>query len=190
MTDARLPGRWLTDPEFLDLNDRLWRVHTSALMWSAEQGTDGAIPRRVLRLLHPDGATIEDARALVASGLWSSRDDDYAVTEWAPVQSLAADVERGRAQGRERQAKHRAKARARVAENDVASSSPFPQPVLASASPSLSDSRVTSCVTSRVTEEQVNKATGEVIDTCPTHGKPVDANGECYACVIESEEPF
>ena len=40
MTDARLPSRWLTDPDLDALTDRAWRVHTSALMWSAEQGTD------------------------------------------------------------------------------------------------------------------------------------------------------
>lgn len=109
MTDARLPGRWLNDPDLLDLSDRLWRVHTGALMWSAEQGTDGAISARVLRLLHPDGATADDARALIAAGLWTAAGTGYQVTEWAPVQSLAADVERGRAANRERQARHRAK---------------------------------------------------------------------------------
>ena len=68
MTDARLPGRWLTDPHLEALSDRLWRVHTGALMWSAEQGTDGLLPRRTLRLLHPEIATLDDAQALVDHG--------------------------------------------------------------------------------------------------------------------------
>ena len=46
MTDARLPGRWLNDPTLDALTDRLWRVHSGALMWSNEHGTDGLIPRR------------------------------------------------------------------------------------------------------------------------------------------------
>jgi hypothetical protein len=109
MTDARLPGRWINDPALLDLSDRLWRVHTLALMWSAEQGTDGAIPVRMLRLLHPDGATLEDARALIGAGLWASEGAAYRVLRWEQSQSLAADVERARVSNRERQARHRAK---------------------------------------------------------------------------------
>lgn len=110
MTDARLPGRWLNDPDLLDLSDRFWRVHTGALMWSAEQGTDGLIPAKVLRLLHPEGATAEDARGLISAGLWAAEGPGYRVLRWDASQSLAADVERARASNRERQARHRAKA--------------------------------------------------------------------------------
>lgn len=109
MTDARLPDRWLTDARLDALSDRLWRVHTYALMWSAEQGTDGLIPRPTLRLLHPEAATAEDARGLIAAGLWAAEGDGYRVARWEESQSLAADVERGRAANRERQARHRAK---------------------------------------------------------------------------------
>lgn len=109
MTDARLPGRWLTDPDFDALSDRLWRVHSSALMWSAEQGTDGLIPRRTLRLLHPEGAHPADADALVERALWEAEGDDYRVSEWDRTQSLAADVERKRELDRERKRRQRAK---------------------------------------------------------------------------------
>lgn len=109
MTDARLPGRWLTDPSIDALSDRIWRVHTSALMWSAEQGTDGLIPRRTLRLLHPEGASVSDADALVSAGLWSAEEDAYQVLDWDRTQSLAADVERKRELDRERKRRQRAK---------------------------------------------------------------------------------
>lgn len=109
MTDARLPGRWLTDPAFDALSDRLWRVHSSALMWSAEQGTDGLIPRRTLRLLHPEGADAADADALVEGRLWHAEGSDYRVSEWDRTQSLAADLERKRELDRERKRRQRAK---------------------------------------------------------------------------------
>ncbi|GEC74004.1 hypothetical protein [Microbacterium maritypicum] len=109
MTDARLPGRWLTDPDFDALTDRLWRVHSSALMWSAEQGTDGMIPRRTLRLLHPEGAHPADADALVERGLWEAEGEGYRVSEWDRTQSLAADMERKRELDRDRKRRQRAK---------------------------------------------------------------------------------
>lgn len=109
MTDARLPGRWLTDPNLEALSDRLWRIHTGALMWSAEQGTDGLIPRRTLRLLHPDTATPDDANALVGGGLWSVEGDDFRVLDWEHSQSLAAEVERRRELDRERKRRQRSR---------------------------------------------------------------------------------
>lgn len=94
MTDARLPSRWLNSPTHDQLSDRAWRVHTYALMWSNEQGTDGLIPTRTLRLLHPDGATTDDASELVRLGLWERRGDDFAVADWVRSgQELAAKVE-------------------------------------------------------------------------------------------------
>lgn len=110
MTDARLPGRWLMDPRHTGLTDRLARVHYGALMWSAEQESDGFVPRSALRLLHPEGATDEDARALVVVGLWQHEATDYRVCEWGRTQSLAADLERSRELSRERQRRHRGKA--------------------------------------------------------------------------------
>lgn len=110
MTDARLPGRWLTDPNLEALSDRLWRVHTGALMWSAEQGTDGLIPRRTLRLLHPDAATSADASTLVSAGLWAVEGDAFRVLDWENSQSLDADVKRRRELDRERKRRQRSKA--------------------------------------------------------------------------------
>lgn len=100
MTDARLPGRWLNDPILDTLSDRLWRVHTGALMWSSEQGTDGLIPRRTLRLLHPDGATVDDARGLVSTGLWAAEGEAFRVRAWEQTQTPAAVVEHQRERNR------------------------------------------------------------------------------------------
>lgn len=73
MADARLRAEWLGQMRFDDLSDAAWRVFTSALMWSIGNGTDGVIPRRYLRYLHPDGVIEESVRIeLVHAGLWSS----------------------------------------------------------------------------------------------------------------------
>lgn len=100
MTDARLPGRWLNDPTLDALTDRLWRVHSGALMWSNEHGTDGLIPRRTLRLLHPDGATPDDARGLISAGLWAAEGDAFRVQAWEQTQTPAAIVEHQRERNR------------------------------------------------------------------------------------------
>lgn len=113
MTDARLPGRWLMDPTIRTLGADRWTVFSWALMWSAEQGTDGMIPRHMLPLLHPSGATVEDAEALVGVGLWDAEGDGYRVRDWERTQSLAADVEHQRERNRRKQQAHRDRARER-----------------------------------------------------------------------------
>lgn len=119
MTDARLPGRWLNSPTLDQLSDRAWRVHTHALMWSAEQGTDGLIPRRTLRLLHPDGASDDDVSELVAVELWAVEGSDLRVVDWAKTQSPAEVVERQRERNRRNQQASRDRARERAVSGDV-----------------------------------------------------------------------
>lgn len=112
MTDARLPGRWLTDPDLEALSDRAWRIHTAALMWSAEQGTDGRIFRRTMRLLHPEGASAEDAQPLIDAGLWEAEGEDFQILKWERTQTLAAAVEQTRERNRRHQAEWRERQRA------------------------------------------------------------------------------
>lgn len=112
MTDARLPGRWLTDPDLEALSDRSWRIHTGALMWSAEQGADGRIFRRTMRLLHPEGASAEDAQPLIDAGLWEVEGEDFQILKWERTQTLAAAVEQTRERNRRHQAEWRERQRA------------------------------------------------------------------------------
>lgn len=116
MTDARLPGRWLTDPDLEALSDRSWRIHTGALMWSAEQGTDGRIFRRTMRLLHPEGASAEDAQPLIDAGLWEVEGEDFQILNWERTQTLAAAVEQTRERNRRNQARWRERERDRRSE--------------------------------------------------------------------------
>ncbi|KQQ00592.1 MULTISPECIES: hypothetical protein [unclassified Rathayibacter] len=107
MTDARLPGRWLTDPNIEELSDKAWRVMTGALMWSNEQGTDGEIPRRTLRLLHPENVDAGTVLELVRSGFWEAHDKHMQILGWDRTQTRASDVEWQRERNRQNQAAKR-----------------------------------------------------------------------------------
>ena len=104
MTDARLRGEWVSSMKFDNLSDKAWRIFTGALMWSAENGTDGFIPDRYSKRLHPDGSDIQAEWELSEAGLWEkTRDADgnkgMQLVDWdgALGQSLAIQVETYRA---------------------------------------------------------------------------------------------
>lgn len=121
MTDARLPDAWLGNPRFDLLSDEAWRVFTGALMWSARNGTDGWIPERYLRALHPDGEKRAAFAEICEAGVWrkEARADGagYQLIGWADGlgQSTAEQVERYREKARLRQRRKRAKDRAEEA---------------------------------------------------------------------------
>lgn len=116
LTDARLPGEWLNTPQFDDLSDVAWRVFTSSLMWSAENGTDGHIPIRYLKFLHPEGEQPDAHRHLVAAGLWTQESAGYFMPNWSTSlhQSTAAEVEAYKTSARQRQQKWRDRQRERL----------------------------------------------------------------------------
>lgn len=109
MTDSRLPGRWLTDPVMDNLSDPAWRAFTGSLMWSNEAGTDGDVPARQMRLIHPQGSPPKRVvDELVAAGLWERTSSGVQVLDWqGNGQELASVVEEKRRVNRERQRKRR-----------------------------------------------------------------------------------
>ncbi|MDJ0337625.1 hypothetical protein [Cryobacterium sp. PH31-O1] len=109
MADARLQSHWLNNPEFDDLSDAAWRVLTGALMWSNGRGTDGIIPARYLRMLHPDGEQPEAFRQLEVAGLWIKTATGYQLIEWVKLlgQSTADTVEHNKEMNRIKQQKWR-----------------------------------------------------------------------------------
>lgn len=112
MTDSRLKGEWLGKIRFDQLSDTGWRVFTSALMWSNEQGTDGLIPRRYLKALHPEGEKPEAFAELEDAGLFVPTDDGYSMPGWGDKQELgqntAEQVAAYRENAKQRQRKSRA----------------------------------------------------------------------------------
>lgn len=109
MVDARLPGRWITDPRMDALSDRAWRTFTGALMWCNEAGTDGVVPQHSLRFLHPQGVDTKTLAELVDAGLFEPEGKAVRVCEWVENgQELAETVRQRRQDNRDRQRRHRA----------------------------------------------------------------------------------
>ena len=117
MTDARLRGEWVNAIKFDGLSDVAWRAFTGALMWSAQNGTDGHIPQRYLKRLHPDGEKPAAFDELVSNGIWARSADGFMLSDWdgAMGQSSALQVETYKANGRKRQSVFREKTRRNLA---------------------------------------------------------------------------
>jgi len=98
MVDARLPAEWLGSIRIDKLSDRAFRILAGALMWCNGQGTDGAVPARYTKYLHPDGDDQDAFDELEASGLWSRVEDGYLLAGWSDDlhQSTAEEIHRYR----------------------------------------------------------------------------------------------
>jgi hypothetical protein len=109
MVDARLPAEWLGSIRIDNLSDRAFRVLAGALMWCNGQGTDGAVPARYTKYLHPDGDDPAAFDELEQAGLWKHLDDGYRLVGWSSAlrQSTAEEVERYREGARRRQKEYR-----------------------------------------------------------------------------------
>jgi hypothetical protein len=76
------------------LSDRAFRTFVNSLAYGAEHGTDGHLPRRALRVLHPEGVDEATAAELVTADKWSPQPDGcYEVADWERTQSLSKQVE-------------------------------------------------------------------------------------------------
>lgn len=109
MVDARLPAEWLGSIRIDNLSDRAFRVLAGALMWCNGQGTDGTIPARYAKYLHPDGDDAEAFDELVRAGLWERDGDGFRLVGWSTAlrQSTAEEVSRYREGARRRQKEYR-----------------------------------------------------------------------------------
>ncbi|MGX5772662.1 hypothetical protein ACWKWN_18110 [Microbacterium trichothecenolyticum] len=114
MVDARLPAEWLGSIRIDNLSDRAFRVLAGALMWCNGQGTDGSVPARYTKYLHPDGDDSAAFDELERAGLWEHVDDGYRLIGWTTSlrQSTAEEVERYREGARRRQKEYRDRQRA------------------------------------------------------------------------------
>lgn len=177
MADARLRGEWLGNMKFDMLSDKAWRVFTSALMWSTQNGTDGFIPDRYHKMLHPDGADLHAEQEVTLAGLWEKTRDDagnkgYQLIDWdgALGQSTAVQVETYKENGRKRARAYREREQKKLAKAVGFSDSPVP-PVTGDVTRDVREyvgkgkGKGTVTQPSSVDEtEDVNQQTGEVSD--------------------------
>jgi len=162
VTDTRLPEHFLTSPTLDALSSDAFRVYVNGLMWSVTHGTDGLLPERSLRFLHPDGKRPELAAELTTTGLWECDDDGHHVPDFLRYQTPAEQVERSRAFTRERKRRQRDRECADDPDGD-----------------DLSVSRVTERVTSGVTSED---RTGQAVVEETNYESAEPADPRCYAC--------
>ncbi len=109
MVDARLPAEWLGSIRIDNLSDRAFRVLAGALMWCNGQGTDGAVPDRYTKYLHPDGDDPSAFDELERAGLWERTPERFQLKGWSIDlrQSTAEEVSRYREAARRRQKAYR-----------------------------------------------------------------------------------
>jgi hypothetical protein len=93
---------WFKVDDSLPLNPKIMECSLEAIglwtlagAWSAQQLTDGSIPKHVLQVLRGSASI---AGELVASGLWDEGPDAYQFHDWLGYQFSAEDVKTKRAQ--------------------------------------------------------------------------------------------
>lgn len=114
--NANLPGRWLTDPEYLPgLSLAAWWLLSWALCWSVTQETDGFIPAKTVQrtLRGPmDNREVDDAaRELVAAGLLTVTDGGFQVVDWEDSQPTSSEMASKRQEWQQRQERSRSSRR-------------------------------------------------------------------------------
>lgn len=109
MTDARVPGSWLTRLQWTRLSDRAFRTFVCSLQWSNEAGSDGDLPPDCFHYLYPAGVDKATADELVKAGWWERADNGYRVPDWTGTagQESAEAVANRRANNRKRQRDYR-----------------------------------------------------------------------------------
>jgi hypothetical protein len=107
MTDARIHESILVNDRVDGLSDGAFRVFVMALSWSVSQGTDGVLPQRAFRRLHPDGVRRDLIGELVAHGFLTAKGDGYEIRNFLRYQTPAETVERQRELARIRKATQR-----------------------------------------------------------------------------------
>ena len=115
MTDGRIPGKWVTEPRFAEMDSDTWAIFTRALAWSNEAGTDGAVKQRYLGMFHNSGELLPHCYDnLEALGLWRKTAGGYQFEKWdTPAhrgglgQATAETVRNGKARNAAKQRRFR-----------------------------------------------------------------------------------
>lgn len=109
MTDTRLVEGFLTNPKIDGLSDAAFRTYINGLVYAVSAGTDGYLPGRALRLLHPDGARPDTSLELVKRRLWEPATDGWRIHDFDKHQTSAEQIERSRELARARKQRERDK---------------------------------------------------------------------------------
>lgn len=116
MTDTRLAESFLTNPKTDALSDAGFRVYVLALVWSTTHGTDGFVPGRALRYLHPEGSDQSLVDELVKARLWEPFSGGWNIHDFLTYQTPAAlkqQLDEARKQQRAKDAERKRNQRAK-----------------------------------------------------------------------------
>lgn len=128
--------------------------------WSAQQLTDGEVPRKYLRAL---GGRPRDAKQLVLAGLWETTTEGWRFHDWDVFQPSRKHVLSEREAARERMKRVRSQ---RSSGERSPEHSPNVRPTQRSTTPTRPDLR-TSSGSSSTAEPSAQTLLGEWIDHCP-----------------------
>lgn len=103
MSWVKLDDRFPEHRKVEDLSDAAFRLHVSALCWTASKEKDGFVPRKAARKLGSQ-SRIEE---LVDAGLWIQVGDDYEINDYLEYNPSHDQLEAKRAAARERMRKAR-----------------------------------------------------------------------------------
>ena len=105
---VRLDDGFPEHPKILRLSDRAFRLHVTAMCWSARQLTDGRVPVEWIR--ERPGLRVA-VHELTVVGLWEHVDADYLVHDWEDWNPSAETIAQQRKNRIERQRRYRERRR-------------------------------------------------------------------------------
>lgn len=106
---VKLTDTFAEHPKVYALTDRQFRLHITAMLWAARNGTDGALPSNY----EPAIKRSRDAAALVQAGLWEITRNGWQIHDWLEYNPTAqqAKLERERRAQATRQWRQRSRQR-------------------------------------------------------------------------------
>lgn len=105
---VRLDVDYFSNPKAIAAGEHGRALHLASICWSMGQLTDGRIPLDVVpRLVAYAGVPRATVERLVNVGLWLAEVDGYLVKDFLDHQPSRLDVERERAEWRERKRRQR-----------------------------------------------------------------------------------
>lgn len=108
----KVDDRFYSHPKVIGVPMRSLGLWVLAGAWSADQLTDGFIPKAVLPMLN--GARPADAKPLVDAGLWIVVDGGWKFHDWLDMQPSRSAVQRRREEDAKRKAEARAAKKAKM----------------------------------------------------------------------------
>lgn len=106
---ARIDEEFPDHPKVVDLTDRAFRLHITALCFCAQNLTDGHISKRTLTVLRAKtNATGKHIGELVNASLWDAASDGYVIHDYLDKNDTSGDIKRKRDEAKERMRRLRA----------------------------------------------------------------------------------